>query len=457
MDYEFHTATRAVQLSSMALGSVSSAAPSHADNRPNRTRQWHTKTRTGCLTCKGRRVKCGEERPSCTRCLSAGRECSYEIQPKARIFETSSQSPVSASTLELVKPRDYGTSNPEEVRALQYFLEVTAPAASTYNEHTKEFFEYLIPQVAQSEAAVRHLAVAIAARQESMASSTDTAVTLARVQTKHYVAGLNALSQGRASSEDVILLASALFITLGQLETLEDQRAQGLFHLVAGLKILIERLDVKKPSHIIDTYIHPIFARMESMMSIFMLPLDSEAILCTVEPEEPVLPTQFSDLEEARKAWCAIVCWRYREVARSQPWTSESEYFQEVRGLLLKWNHLLMAYAGKAALGSPQELQRAIAMISEFRFLFIGMMFSVRYDLHIQDQVRPSFINLIVPGEVSITYNYPKRTLDMLPELDWEVDEFYDPLKVRLWPVVDAVKRTENAGIVRMTFTERLT
>ena len=439
----------------MALASVSSTVPPQSDNRPNRSRQWHTKTRTGCLTCKGRRVKCGEERPSCARCVSAGRECSYGVQPKARIFESSQQSSVSASTLDLVKPRNYGTSNSEEVRALQYFLEVTAPAASTYNSRTRDFFRYLIPQVAQSEAAVRHLAVAVAARQESMASSADTAVTLARVQTKHYVAGLSALSQGKASSEDVMLLASALFITLGQLENLEEQKAQSLFHLMAGLKILIERLDAKKPSYIIDTYIHPIFARMESMMSVFMLPQDSDAILCTVEPTEPVLPSQFLDLEEARRAWCAIVCWRYREEARSQPWTSESEYFQEIRGLMLRWNHLLMAYAGKAALGSPQELQRAIAMISEFRFLFVAMMFSVRHDLHIQDQVRPSFINLIVPGEVSVTYHYPQRTLDMLPELDWEVDKFIDPMKIRLWPIVDALKRSETAGIVRMTFTVR--
>lgn len=34
-----------------------------------------TKTRTGCLTCKKRRLKCGEERPSCLRCRKSCREC----------------------------------------------------------------------------------------------------------------------------------------------------------------------------------------------------------------------------------------------------------------------------------------------------------------------------------------------------------------------------------------------
>ena len=33
------------------------------------------KTRTACITCKNRRVKCGEERPHCQRCIKAGRPC----------------------------------------------------------------------------------------------------------------------------------------------------------------------------------------------------------------------------------------------------------------------------------------------------------------------------------------------------------------------------------------------
>ncbi|KAL5337454.1 hypothetical protein BJX70DRAFT_369430 [Aspergillus crustosus] len=35
------------------------------------------KSRTGCKTCKIRRVKCGEEKPQCLRCTSTGRRCDY--------------------------------------------------------------------------------------------------------------------------------------------------------------------------------------------------------------------------------------------------------------------------------------------------------------------------------------------------------------------------------------------
>ncbi|KAI2731947.1 transcriptional regulator family: Fungal Specific TF [Penicillium roqueforti] len=36
-----------------------------------------TKSKTGCDTCKIRRVRCGEEKPHCLRCTSTGRRCAY--------------------------------------------------------------------------------------------------------------------------------------------------------------------------------------------------------------------------------------------------------------------------------------------------------------------------------------------------------------------------------------------
>jgi Fungal Zn(2)-Cys(6) binuclear cluster domain len=45
------------------------------DEKPKRTRQTHNKVRTGCVTCKIRRKKCGEEKPFCRRCTSTGRKC----------------------------------------------------------------------------------------------------------------------------------------------------------------------------------------------------------------------------------------------------------------------------------------------------------------------------------------------------------------------------------------------
>ncbi|EXJ58116.1 hypothetical protein A1O7_05540 [Cladophialophora yegresii CBS 114405] len=37
----------------------------------------HRRTRSGCFTCRGRRVKCDETRPICDRCKKGGRECEF--------------------------------------------------------------------------------------------------------------------------------------------------------------------------------------------------------------------------------------------------------------------------------------------------------------------------------------------------------------------------------------------
>ena len=38
------------------------------------------RSRTGCWPCKARKVKCGEEKPSCQNCVKAGETCDYSIR-----------------------------------------------------------------------------------------------------------------------------------------------------------------------------------------------------------------------------------------------------------------------------------------------------------------------------------------------------------------------------------------
>ncbi|KAH4069175.1 hypothetical protein HBH98_012240 [Parastagonospora nodorum] len=45
-----------------------------------RQRAWKPKNRSGCKTCKIRKVKCDEEKPFCKRCTSTGRTCDgYDV------------------------------------------------------------------------------------------------------------------------------------------------------------------------------------------------------------------------------------------------------------------------------------------------------------------------------------------------------------------------------------------
>ncbi len=297
--------------------------------------------------------------------------------------------------------------------------------------------------------------VAVANKQESLSSDPEQALILSRAQKKYYLASLNALSQGRVSSEEVVLLASALFIILAQLDDPEEQTADGIIHLMSAIRILNQRLELANPTPapIIDDWLQPLFVRTEFIIAIFASPDGgTDAMCCRVEPQRPVLPHIFSNLTEARKAWVDICCWRYSENARTQPWTLDSPSYQDVRSLALQWYRLVMTYAGKAAMGSPNELRRTIAMISQFRILIVALIYSARHDLHPPDLNKPTFVNLITSGEVSLTYNLPKRALKMLPGFDWEQLPLSDPMGIRLWPVVEAVKLSEETGVLRLAF-----
>ncbi|KXJ94377.1 hypothetical protein Micbo1qcDRAFT_220949 [Microdochium bolleyi] len=54
------------------------AAPAKASRRT------HAKTRTGCKTCKSRKIKCGEERPQCRNCIRHNVSCDYLQTPSPR-------------------------------------------------------------------------------------------------------------------------------------------------------------------------------------------------------------------------------------------------------------------------------------------------------------------------------------------------------------------------------------
>ncbi|KAL3293622.1 C6 zinc finger protein [Colletotrichum asianum] len=55
--------------------------PKKHRNRSTGKRVSHKKSRTGCRTCKGRKVKCDEHRPSCSRCERLQLQCEYPTGP----------------------------------------------------------------------------------------------------------------------------------------------------------------------------------------------------------------------------------------------------------------------------------------------------------------------------------------------------------------------------------------
>ncbi|KAL1640167.1 hypothetical protein SLS58_007281 [Diplodia intermedia] len=71
---------------------------SQANKRPA-TRRSHKKTRTGCMQCKQRRVKCDEQKPTCGNCIKREQSCSLQfVVPNLPYSRPAAQKPNLAPT-----------------------------------------------------------------------------------------------------------------------------------------------------------------------------------------------------------------------------------------------------------------------------------------------------------------------------------------------------------------------
>ncbi|KAM5345676.1 hypothetical protein ACJ41O_011537 [Fusarium nematophilum] len=61
-------------------------------------RKPHKKSRTGCIECRRRRVKCGEQKPACHACVRRGAQCEYPPEALISIVPSSSSESTPART-----------------------------------------------------------------------------------------------------------------------------------------------------------------------------------------------------------------------------------------------------------------------------------------------------------------------------------------------------------------------
>ena len=151
--------------------------------QPSRKRTWHPKSRSGCETCKARRVKCDESRPECKRCVSFGRRCGgYAANPEPWLFVSNSESP-STKLNDKFHPQsasynhgpqtsisDVPYTTQEDHAALGFWITISSPDSSDppYNALHSVFNTHL-PQVAWHSTAVRHGLVAAGSMAMSLA------------------------------------------------------------------------------------------------------------------------------------------------------------------------------------------------------------------------------------------------------------------------------------------------
>ncbi|KAE9377133.1 hypothetical protein N431DRAFT_480242 [Stipitochalara longipes BDJ] len=214
--------------------------------RKKRPRASKPKVKSGCITCKTRRVKCDETKPACLRCQKFGRICDgyapepsqhrglIDIQPRIRFADF------------------YGPSmtihtSEDEARYFDFFTERTAHELSGFFDST--FWSQLVLQESHNVAAIRHAVIALGALNKSLESAPGPDLKVNVIQSidkmhhqhavSQHLKAIQALNHYISSSSSPqlrnALIACLLFVCF---ETFQGSYASSVQQTYGGLKIL---------------------------------------------------------------------------------------------------------------------------------------------------------------------------------------------------------------------------
>ncbi|KAL1843505.1 hypothetical protein VTJ49DRAFT_1376 [Mycothermus thermophilus] len=246
-----------------------SPAPA-AQQPPQSGRKGSKKVRTGCITCKIRKVKCDEAKPFCMRCTKTGRRCDGYLDAKAMAQRR--RRPAMPATSrpgeqQAALPVFHSwTSSSDERRAFHFFQHITAPCLS--GDLDGAFWRVLVLQVCQTEPAVRHAVLAVSSLHESMvanqgAPKAEDRNSFALYQYNRAIACL--LDQMRTVDARplVPLMTCVLFVCI---ELMQSKDRESLLHLEQGRQILNQlgrRGIARTPeTNLIKQHLVPMYTRL---------------------------------------------------------------------------------------------------------------------------------------------------------------------------------------------------
>ncbi|KAI5924210.1 hypothetical protein F4810DRAFT_709927 [Camillea tinctor] len=243
---------------------------------PVNRRTSHAKTRTGCVTCKGRRVKCDEGKPFCARCDKSGFQCGgYEV-PKSKRKNTTATTATNRRIIENAplrpKPLQRGVT-PETRRHVPDFRVSSMTPAYISLEDTPyfdrfrcqivvdisvwcgtDYWKYILREAMHDEC-LRHAALAAAAMLLAIEESDDPtngrpdSSVHGKAAIQHYMKAISLcrkkLAGGVTTETAPTSLAATFFFAL--IEILQGNHASADMMLAQGVTLIEDALRRKRP------------------------------------------------------------------------------------------------------------------------------------------------------------------------------------------------------------------
>ncbi|KAF2498613.1 hypothetical protein BU16DRAFT_524701, partial [Lophium mytilinum] len=208
-----------------------------------KARRPNAKVRTGCETCKIRKIKCDEAKPHCLRCTSTGRKCDgYSTSPVGRSFVNFNQSTIKPF-IRADKSLHSLAGSPEESRYLNYYFHRAGPRLS--GNLDSDLWMRIVLQFASVEPAIRHATMVISYLYERGMEQRQTACPLVlpaqgkRFYLKHYNEAIRCLiarMQIESNALEISLVTCILFVCMEILRAEHTEFAMA--HFLSGLDIL---------------------------------------------------------------------------------------------------------------------------------------------------------------------------------------------------------------------------
>ncbi|KAH8880779.1 hypothetical protein GQ53DRAFT_773826 [Thozetella sp. PMI_491] len=129
------------------------------------------RSKTGCRTCRIRRVKCDENEPECRRCASTGRKCEWfpaPIPAAGPLVPESRSGSLSRAERPRPAPSEFPQFKIHELRGFEFFQRRTAPEMCPVFE--LGFWDSVALQLSRSDPAVLRAAVALGTLHEMQES-----------------------------------------------------------------------------------------------------------------------------------------------------------------------------------------------------------------------------------------------------------------------------------------------
>ncbi|KAI0855531.1 hypothetical protein F4860DRAFT_31972 [Xylaria cubensis] len=253
-----------------------SVLPQHPKRR-QASRFWARKsapkTRSGCIVCKKRRLKCSEEKPQCRRCKSAGWRCEYgePLKPQNQDYPWK-------DSMSLYIAEHVGESvEDRELIGIFQLMTDNEPRYAAWGtvgwSHSTLQLAVTYPSVRQSLCAVGALYKAFLQGEHLSHGSQEIMETPStRLVLLRYNRAVRAVSKDLSHKSQVspqpVLVCCALFIWL---ELMQNNVEMGIAHLLSGLEV-ISRFSQQPRALQLDPSILHLFMRLQIQLAAYGRP-----------------------------------------------------------------------------------------------------------------------------------------------------------------------------------------